>query len=644
MTPNDHLGDIATRFLSRRALLKGAVAAAALSATPFGALTANPARAQSASSLTFSELPAAPKNDPNHYIAPGYRADILISWGDPVLPGAPAFDPAHQTAATQAAQFGFNCDFIGYLPLGDGASAVPQHLASRNSAHGLLGVNHEATKAHMMFTGFADSDAARDGATAERVAVERASLGFSVIEVKRDNGAWGIVAGSPFARRISAETPIAITGPARGHARMKTAADPAGETVIGTFENCSGGTTPWGTYLTCEENIQNRFACKTADMDAAYAREVASAESFQVRTSNTWPKFDARFDMNATPHEFNRFGWVVEIDPYDPQSVPKKRTALGRFRHEAATIVAKDGKPVTAYLADDQTLEFFYKFVSARAYVGADPAANIDILDAGTLYVAQFKDDGTGAWLPLVHGEGLLTSENGFNDQGDVVIDARRAARLIGATETDRPEGAETDPITSRTYVAFTGGTDRKEPGPAMPRAPNQRGHIVEILSPGTDGDRDHAATTFTWDILLLAGNPHAEIASKGVYGPGTSEAGFFAYPDNIVFDPQGRLWIATDGGRQIGIADGLWACCVTGPERATTRHFYASPTGAEVTGPCFTPDGETLFVSIQHPGDQTDSSFDNPTTRWPAALDSTMPPRPSVIVVTREGGGPIGS
>jgi len=644
MTDVDHLGDIATRFLSRRALLKGAAAVAAFAASPLGALTATPARAQGSASLTFTELPVAPKNDPDQYIAPGYRADVLIAWGDPILPGAPAFDPLAQTAAAQAGQFGFNCDFIGYLPLGEGASSTAQHLASRNSARGLLGVNHEAVKPHMMFPGLADSDAAFAAATAERVAVERAALGFSVIEVARTDGRWSVVAGSPFARRISAETPCAITGPARGHARMKTPADPAGEIVIGTFENCAGGVTPWGTFLSCEENIQNRFAGAPAKLPPEHAREAASAESLALRTKASWALFDTRFDVNLTPHEFNRFGWVVEIDPYDPAAMPKKRTALGRFRHEAATIVAKPGKPVVCYMGDDQNYQFVYKFVSARPYADGDPAANADILDDGTLYVARFRDDGSGEWLPLVHGTGPLTAENGFDDQGDVVIDVRRAAKLLGATETDRPEDIETDPITSRTYVAFTGGTDRKEPGPAMPRAPNERGHIVEILSPGTDGERDHTATGFAWDILLLAGHPRAEAASKGVYGPGTTDAGIFAYPDNLVFDPQGRLWIATDGGRQIGIADGLWACCITGPERATTRHFYASPTGAEVTGPCFTPDGETLFVSIQHPGDQTGSSFDNPTTRWPAPMDSALPPRPSVIVVTREGGGPIGS
>ena len=643
MTSSPRFADIAQRFLSRRALLKGGAAAAALAATPLGRLAAAPARAATAG-LAFEELGRIAKDTPTHHVAPGHRADILLSWGDPLLPGAPAFDPRAQSAAAQLLQFGFNNDFIGYLPLKDGGASATEHLASGNSRHGLLGINHEYSSPRYMFPGMPDSDAVREMSTAESCAIERASLGFSVVEVRREKEGWGVVPDSPYARRLHADSPMDVTGPARGHARMKTPADPDGVRIMGTFANCAGGVTPWGTFLSAEENIQNYFTGTPATLPPEHAREAASAESLGIGTrAAMWSKFDDRFNLNKVPHEFNRFGWIVEINPYDPGSIPKKRTALGRFRHEAATIVAKDGVPIVAYMGDDQSLEHVYKFVSAKPYAEADLSANADILDEGTLYAARFNDDGTGEWLPLVHGQGLLTSQNGFDDQGDVVIDARRAARLIGATETDRPEDVETDPLTSRTYIAFTGGTERKATAPAAPRAPNMRGHIVEILAPGEDGARDHTATRFNWDILLLAGHPDAEINAQGAYGPGISDAGYFAQPDNLVFDPKGRLWIATDGADEIGLADGLWACCITGPERAVTRHFFAVPWGGEMTGPCFTPDGETLFLSIQHPGQGGEASFDKPAIRWPAADDSTMPPRPSVVAITRDGGGPIG-
>lgn len=643
MTRPHRFSDIADRFLTRRALLQGGVAAAALGFTPVGRIAGAPARAETPG-LQFEELGRIGKDEPTHHVAPGYRAEVLISWGDPILPGAPAFDPMAQTAEAQRKQFGFNCDFIGYLPLKDGAATTAEHLASGESAHGLLCVNHEYSTPRYMFPGMKNSEAVAANSTPETIAVEKASVGHTIIEIRKSGGAWSVVADSPYARRIHAETDMDIAGPARGHARMKTDADPDGVRVKGTFQNCAGGVTPWGTILTAEENIQNYFTGVASKLPPENAREAASADSFSVGGRLwMWSTFDKRFDINVTPHEFNRFGWIVEIDPYDAGSVPKKRTALGRFRHEAATIVAKDGKPVVAYMGDDQSFEHIYKFVSARTYAAADVAANVDILDDGTLYVARFNDDGTGEWLPMVHGQGGLTTENGFDDQGDVVIDARRAAKVLGATETDRPEDLETDPITSRTYVAFTGGTDRKEAAPAAPRAPNRRGHIVEILAPGSDGDRDHTATAFQWDILLLAGHPEAETNAQGKYGPGISDAGYFAQPDNLVFDPKGRLWIATDGADEIGLADGLWACAVTGPERAVTRHFFSVPVGAELTGPCFTPDGETLFVSVQHPGQGDGGSFAEPVCRWPAAMDSAMPPRPSVVAITRDGGGPVG-
>lgn len=640
MTHSDSFPQIAHRFLTRRALLKGA-AAALVSATPISRLMAPEAKAATG---WFEELPFYPQDEPVHHVAAGHEAEILISWGDPLMPGAPAFDPLNQTPESQAAQFGYNCDFIGYLPLKDGAASKAEHLASGESGHGLLCVNSESTYPHLMFTGFPDSDIAKKSVTPQQIAVEQAAVGHQVVEVKRENGAWRVVADSTYARRFTATTPFNISGPARGHDRMKTSGDAAGTTASGTFQNCAGGVTPWGTILSGEENIQNYFICDREALKAGNPREAMGAESFDVKTTSSWHRADKRFDMNAEPHEFNRFGWVIEVDAYDPASMPKKRTALGRFRHEGATVVAKDGVPVAVYMGDDQAMEFIYKFVSAKPYVAADPAANADILDAGVLYVARFNDDGTGVWLPLVHGEGPLTAENGFDNQGDVVIDARRAARLLGATETDRPEDIETQPATGRTYVAFTGGTEREATAPAAPRAPNPYGHVVELLHPGEDGARDHTAATFTWDILFLAGDPDGEAEGKGVFPEGVTKAGYLVQPDNLVFDPAGRLWIATDGAKGIKSADGLWACALDGPERAVTRHFFSCPRGSEMTGPCFTPDGTTLFVSIQHPGYEKGSYFDQPVTRWPAADDSAMPPRPSVVAITRKGGGMVGT
>lgn len=643
MSDRPHLNAIAARFLSRRDFLRGTAAATAMAAMPLGALTA--ARAESAApALTFPELERVGKDELSHRVAEGYSADVLISWGDAVLPHAPRFDPMNQTAAAQARQFGYNCDFVGYVPLHDGATSVAQHLASGDSSHGILGVNHEYVSPRLMMPGFEDPKQRLDKTTAEIVATEQAALGHSFIEIRRGSEGWQVVPDSPYARRFHVGTPFAIVGPARGHARMKTEGDPTGTLVLGTHSNCAGGVTPWGTILSGEENIQNYFGGLFADMAPEYAREAASAQSFEASSRAVWGKFDKRFDIAATPHEFNRYGWIVEMNPYDSSSTPKKLTALGRFKHEGATIVATPGRRVVAYMGDDQPFEHVYKFVSNKAYVDGNPEANADALHEGTLYVARFHEDGTGTWLPLVFGEGPLTALNGFDDQGDVLIDARRAAKLLGATETDRPEDVETDPVTSRTYVAFTGGTDRKETGPAAPRAPNARGHIVEILAPGTDGNRDHAATHFTWDILVLGGHAGAETPSKGQYGEGTTEAGYFAMPDNLAFDPLGRLWIATDGADKIGLADGIWACCITGPQRAVTRHFFSVPLGAEQCGPCFTPDGTTLFVAIQHPGDTDGSTFANPSTRWPAGPDSAMPPRPSVMAITRKGGGLIGS
>jgi uncharacterized protein len=631
-SPGTPIGALIETRLSRRAALLGALAAglAPGAGRAEGAhSTGNPPDA-GPSTLQFPEL--RHQLNERDAVADGHRIQTVLRWGDPVLPGAPAFAPAAQTPEAQAMQFGFNNDFLDFIPLPRG---------SRSSTHGLLAVNHEYTTASMMFPGLgASARQAREKVTDAQLRIEMAAHGGSVVEIRREGERWVPVADGKYNRRITAHTPMRIAGPAAGHARMRTAADPAGERVLGMLNNCAGGNTPWGTVLTCEENFNNYFggaAATTGAQAAAYKRYGIGPDPYYP-----WLRVEARFDLDKEPNEPNRFGWVVEYDPFDPQAMPVKRTALGRLKHEGCThAIGKDGR-VVFYMGDDERFEYVYKFVTARPWNPNDPAANRDLLDEGTLYVARFDAEGTLAWLPLVQGEGPLTAANGFASQGDVVIDCRRAADLLGATPMDRPEDVETNPVTGRVYAMLTNNNRRaaNQASAANPRPGNTQGHVIEIIPPGA-GTRavDHAATTGRWEIFLLAGKPGIDAGTR--YHRATSTEGWLSCPDNCAFDNKGRIWIATDGAdAAAGIADGLYAADTLGKGRALTRLFYQAPLGAEVCGPCFTPDDGTIFLSIQHPAEG--SSFDKPSTRWPDFEDA-MPPRPAVIAITRIGGGPIG-
>src|SRR5262245_43503151 len=454
-------------------------------------------------------------------------------------------------------------------------------------------------------------------------------------------------AASNYARRIDTDTAMDLTGPAAGHDRLKTRDDPTGRRVRGMINNCAGGLTPWGTWLSCEENFHGYFWGKLADdhPEARNFKRYGAPGNWQA-----WGKWHDRFDVTKEPNEANRFGWIVEIDPFDPTSTPKKRTALGRMKHEgAAGIINRDGRYVV-YTGDDERFDYVYKFVTRGALDRNDRAANRDLLDEGTLYVAKYNADGSGEWLPLMHGQGPLTAGKGFNSQADVLIETRRAGDLLGATKMDRPEDVEASPKTNKVYVILTFNERRtaEQVDAANPRANSRFGHIIEM----TPQDGDHAATRFTWEILVKCGDP-AVAAVGASFSSATTKDGWFGMPDNCAIDGDGRLWISTDGNsdRDTGRADGLWGIETEGEARATSKLFFRCPAGAELCGPFFTPDDETLFVAVQHPGDDgpkwkafgRPSNFEDPSTRWPD-FKPDMPPRPSVLAITKRGGGTIGS
>jgi hypothetical protein len=634
---NPTMGEIIGARFSRRGFLQGSLAVSAIAATvsPVALLSAETAKAGSASAFAFKEVAAGV--DADHHVAEGYDADVLLRWGDRLFPDAPEFDPTKQSAAAQAKQFGYNNDYVGFIPL------------EGSSSRGLLVVNHEYTNPHLMFPGIVTIDNGKvkqSLLTKEQVDIELAAHGGTIVEIGKVNGKWRVVLDSRYNRRITANTEMALTGPAAGHDRLKTSADGSGRKVFGTLNNCAGGVTPWNTYIMAEENFHGYFAGKLPEGH----REVANYKRFGLpEGAYEWARFYDRFDIGKEPNEPNRFGWIVEVDAMDPNATPKKRTALGRTKHEGAeSVVAKDDR-VVFYLGDDERFDYVYKFVTAGKFDPHNRAANMDLLDEGILYVAKFAPDGTLAWLPIVFGEGPLTAKNGFASQADVLIETRRAADLLGATKMDRPEDVQPNVHNGKVYVMLTNNTKRgdEQVDAANPRAKNAFGHIIEIA----EADGNFAATSGKWEVLLKCGDP--SIAEVGAtFSTATTKNGWFGMPDNCAIDAAGRLWVATDGNNNnaTGRTDGLWAVDTEGAARATSKLFYRVPVGGELCGPLFTPDNETGFVAVQHPADGGEdwdghgrpSYYEDLSTRWPD-FRPDMPTRPSVVAITKKGGGKIG-
>jgi secreted PhoX family phosphatase len=576
--------------------------------------------------IGFANIPAATSDSIS--LPPGYTARVLISWGQPLHADGPAFDPSgNGSAEQQEVQFGDNNDGMSLFPFpGDDNRA-------------LLAINNEYTNYRYLY--------AHGGKPQSAAEVHKAlaSEGLSVIEIQRNGGHWQFVQGSRYNRRVHGNTPIRVSGPAAGDALLKTAADPAGTLVLGTFQNCANGKTPWGTYLTCEENFTDCFG----STDPALAFNPAQKRYGVVAASKDidWHPHDPRFDMAKNPNELNRHGWVVEVDPFDPQSQPIKRTALGRFKHENAALAETKSGHAVVYMGDDERGEFIYKFISRDRIDHKNPKANRDLLDHGTLYVARFDAGdgnpdhprGKGQWLELSHGKNGLDASNGFASQAQVLIHARLAASTVQATRMDRPEWIVVSPKDGQVYCTLTNNVKRGDDGqPVGGPNPREKNVYGQILRWRESGD-DHGAMAFEWDLFLVAGNPavHAGAAKGG--SSNITPQNMFNSPDGLSFDDAGRLWVQTDGdtsntGDFAGMGNNQMLCA--DPASGEIRRFMVGPVGCEVTGVSFAPDQRTLFIGIQHPGENGGSTF-------PEHLPNGKP-RSSVIAISRDDGAVIGA
>ncbi|MDQ0868371.1 secreted PhoX family phosphatase [Arthrobacter sp. V1I9] len=648
---NSYFRDIASATMSRRAAL-GFGAAGAL-AVVLGSAATSPESASAAglskaakegfgkSKLQFTAIPPIDASVDAVTVPEGFTWKPVIRWGDPIFNDAPEFDLDNQTAAAQEKQFGYNNDYTDILE-------VPGSKGRR----AVLFANHEYTNENIMFPATMPAEQMR--------AVGAAAHGLTVVELERQNKnkPWTYVKGAPLNRRYLNNTVYELTGPAAGSSLVKTKDDQAGRFIRGTLGNCAGGTTPWGTILSGEENFNGYFVSPgTSPEDKRYGLT-------NKATARKWELDEDRWNTRnpGYENEANRFGWIVEVDPFDPSSTPKKHSMLGRFKHEGANVIIAESGHVVAYSGDDERFDYLYKFVSKDKYrpgtTAADRKHNMTLLSAGSLYVARFTGnspaaeitgtgnvpsdgafDGIGEWLPLVvDGKSAVP---GMSVE-QVLVYTRVAADKVGPTKMDRCEDVEPSLHTGKVYVACTNNSNRgtgsnEKATEVNPRNENRDGHVVEITETG-----DQTSTTFTWNLLMVCGDP--------AQGDVTYFSGFpvdkvspISCPDNLAFDSVGNLWISTDGAPSgIGKADGLFKVTLEGAERGKVEQFLAVPRDGETCGPIIHDEERTVFVSVQHPGE--DGTFEKQVSFFPdyvpagttPARGQARAPRPSVIQVFR--------
>lgn len=695
------IGELMATRIERRSFLKGSAAVAALPVMGASAkLMEQSANAQtSADTLTFSPIEGT--DEDGIFVPTGYGWNTILAWGDsldgttPSLSNADILAGVHLTeagAANQANQFGYNCDAAEFFPL--------PGFGSTGANSGLIAVNHEFPTFGLLFAFGETADASNTldirnyASTIEYFDANpgahqflRNAMGVAVAEIEKTGNTWSLVAGSAFNRRLTIDTTFRMAGPAAGTDLLQTNASRSGRFVKGTYNNCAAGNTPYGTFLTCEENFDQLFG----NFAALEARIGTSTDPDDIRTLEFHRRIaprdgqsslgleglDTRFDTNIEPREAFRYGWVAEVNPYSPTGTPAKRTALGRFKHECATTITSSDNKLVVYMGDDARYEYVYKFVSTDDVVANDLSQNLGLLDDGTLYAAKFNDDGTGEWLALDYDSQTALQEATigdtgvalFRNQADVLVGARAAADILGATPMDRPEDVEANPVTSKLYIACTNNTRRTEEGgpqtrqgrevEGAPNIPNPRfsnsfGHVVEVTETGDV----NSATTFDWEIFMLCGDPAADngrfltqlddldetpLQPGDTYFAGFSDASLLppiGSPDNLSFDNEGNLWIVTDGGQPTGNNNGTFAVPTEGENRGYLRQFMSTATDSEVCGGEFTPDNTTIFLNIQHPGDG--GTIGAATSDFPNGNGEE--PRPSLIGVYRTDGGVVGS
>ncbi len=690
---NQPLSDVVERSLAanpaRRRMMLGGLGAAALpffaglsgcsdDESPAAPPPPAPAPAPLPTEALLGFTAIATSSDDDVKVPPGYVATAFIPWGEPIAEGGPAFKAdASNTAAEQELQIGDNHDgmaFFGFNTAGNGFG--------NRSDEGLLVLNHEYINPEYFYAPGSDPSNWLLPFSYEKARKAQAAHGASIVHVRRaENGSISHVKNSPYNRRIHGNTPMALQGAAAGHALMQTAADPSGTEVLGMLNNCGNGRTPWGTYLTCEENFNGYFGWNGDRTPTALESRYGIVQN---GFGYLWHTVDPRFDVNAHPNEPNRFGYIVEIDPFSPSSKPVKRTALGRFKHENAELVVAANGKVVVYMGCDERNEYIYKFVSNGTFDAANPTSNANrrLLEEGTLYVAKLEAGatsgdgmGTGQWIALRLGENGLTPDNGFHSQADILIRTRQAADRVGATMMDRPEWVAANPkkpgevfitltnnnrrggTTSNNVDGSTaGGSARPPADEANPRANNVWGHILRW----NEANGDATALSFNWDIFVLAGQP----AVTGARAPSSNinADNLFNSPDGLAFDSFGRLWIQTDGSyaNSGDFANmGNNQMLVADPVSKEIRRFMVGPSGCEVTGITWTPDRYTMFVNIQHPGEvgnhprapktATGASYsDNDVARDPTKFSSwptpNTRPRSATVVIRRSDGGRIGT